>query len=266
MAIALSLVRFHYSLAVFFITLFVLIVSTLHPEEPGVNVVWARLICTLIGAALAFILSFGFLRFQEELRFSLAAVKAIEQLAQYFQAIMAVYLGDEAYQPAQLNEYRHQTRLANTTMQVSLQGLINDPSTPFAKMEPAITLANYIPRLGRGVSVLLGQLEQYSGSQPHSRLELFVDQVTQALEQLAEALKNSTPPPPLPPLETTVQTILTDVQALREDRVEEIANHQEGTSLGRYLKDFNIVATELEEIVRRVQAIHTAIARYETAN
>lgn len=265
MAIALALVRFHYSLAVFFITLFALIISALHPDVPGVNVVWARLICTLIGAVLAFALSFSFLRFKEELRFSLAAVKAIEQITQYFQSVMAVYLGDAGYQPAQLNERRNQTRLANATMQVALQRLIDDPSTPFAKMEPGITLANYIPRLGRGVSVLLNQLEQYSGSQPHPGLTQFTEQVTQSLTQLTEALKKGHPPQPLPPLEATLQAVLSHVQELREKRLAEMVNHQEGTHLEQYLRDYNIVATELEEIVRRLGAIHTAIARYETA-
>lgn len=265
MAIALSLVRFHYSLAVFFITLFVLILSELHPDETGVNVVWARVICTLIGAVLAFALSLGVLRPKEELRFSTTVVHSLQQIQQYFQAVMAVYLGEAAYQAAPLCERRNQARLANATMQTALQRLIDDPSTPFAKMEPAITLTNYIPRLGRGVTVLLGQLEQYSGSPPHAQVALFTEQVMESLTQLASAVQSQTPPQPLPPLETTVQTLLSHLQDRREDRLRELVQHQEGTSLERYLRDYNIVATELEEIVRRLGAIHTAIARYEAA-
>jgi uncharacterized membrane protein YccC len=262
--IALSLVRFHYSLAVFFITLYVLIASELHPIDPEVNIVWARVICTLIGGVLAFALSFGFLRPKEDARFSSAAVKAIEQTGLYFQAVMAVYLGETAYQPTDLMGYRNKARLANTTMQTALQRLIDDPSTPFAKREPAITLSNYIPRLGRGVTVLLTQLEQYRGSQPHPNLALFTQQVTEALTQLTRSLTESQPPAPLPPLETTLTAILSHLQQSREERLAEIAHHRDETSLQTYLHDYNIVTTELQEISRRLGAMHTAIDRFET--
>jgi len=84
---------------------------------------------------------------------------------------MAVYLGESSYQTVILSSHRNKARRANTTMQTALQRLIDDPSTPFPQMEPAITLSNYIPRFGRGVTVLLTELEQYRGSPPHPNLE-----------------------------------------------------------------------------------------------
>jgi uncharacterized membrane protein YccC len=265
MAIALALVRFHYSLAVFFVTLFALIVSQLYPPSASLEPVGARLLCTLIGGAIAFALSFGLLRLQEDVRFSQAAVRAIEALNCYFQSVMAVYLGEADYQPTALIQIRNQTRLANTQMQAALQRLLDDPSTPFVKMEPAITLANYIPRLGRGVTVLLSQLEQYQGTPPHPQVMVFSQQVQQVLTQLARSLKENTPPPPLPPLETTVQEILTHLQQLREERLSEMANHQDGTATHQYLQDYNIVAADLLEIARRLGAIDTAVERFEMA-
>ncbi len=59
-AIALTLVRFHYSLAVFFITIFALIISRLDASNDGINLEYIRIVYTLIGSALAFALSFGF--------------------------------------------------------------------------------------------------------------------------------------------------------------------------------------------------------------
>lgn len=59
-AIALALVRFHYSLAVFFITIFALIISRLDASNDGINLEYIRIVYTLIGSALAFVLSFGF--------------------------------------------------------------------------------------------------------------------------------------------------------------------------------------------------------------
>jgi uncharacterized membrane protein YccC len=261
-AIALTLVRFHYSLAVFFITIFALIISRLDTSNDGINLEYIRIVYTLIGSALAFALSFGFLRFNEDERFSLAAIKALEANQVFFQSVMAVYLGESSYQTASLSSHRNKARRANTTMQTALQRLIDDPSTPFPQMEPAITLSNYIPRFGRGVTVLLTELEQYRGSPPHPNLSLFTQQITQALTQLTQALQANNPPSPLPPLEDTLENILDHLQELREERLVEIAHQKEGTNLHKYLGDYNIVTTELVELSSRVGVMNTAIDRF----
>jgi lysophospholipase L1-like esterase len=147
-------------------------------------------------------------------------------------------------------------------MQTALQRLIDDPSTPFPQMEPAITLSNYIPRFGRGVTVLLTELEQYRGSPPHPNLSLFTQQITQALTQLTQALQTNNPPLPLPPLEDALEEILDHLQELREERLVEIAHQQEGTNLQKYLGDYNIVTTELVELSSRVGVMNTAIDRF----
>ncbi|MDB9413615.1 FUSC family protein [Microcystis aeruginosa] len=261
-AIALALVRFHYSLAVFFITIFALIISRLDASNDGINLEYIRIVYTLIGSALAFVLSFGFLRVNEDERFSLAAIKALEANQVYFQSVMAVYLGESSYQTAILSSHRNKARRANTTMQTALQRLIDDPSTPFPQMEPAITLSNYIPRFGRGVTVLLTELEQYRGSPPHPNLSLFTQQITQALTQLTQALQTNNPPLPLPPLEDTLEEVLDHLQELREERLVEIGNQKEGTNLQKYLGDYNIVTTELVELSSRVGVMNTAIDRF----
>ena len=261
-AIALALVRFHYSLAVFFITIFALIISRLDASNDGINLEYIRIVYTLIGSALAFVLSFGFLRVNEDERFSLAAIKALEANQIFFQSVMAVYLGESSYQTAILSSYRNKARRANTTMQTALQRLIDDPSTPFPQMEPAITLSNYIPRFGRGVTVLLTELEQYRGSPPHPDLSLFTQQITQALTQLTQALQANNPPFPLPPLEDTLENILDHLQELREERLVEIVHQKEGTNLQKYLGDYNIVTTELVELSSRVGVMNTALDRF----
>ncbi|TRU33373.1 MAG: FUSC family protein [Microcystis aeruginosa Ma_MB_F_20061100_S20] len=261
-AIALALVRFHYSLAVFFITIFALIISRLDASNDGINLEYIRIVYTLIGSALAFVLSFGFLRVNEDERFSLAAIKALEANQVFFQSVMAVYLGESSYQTASLSSHRNKARRANTTMQTALQRLIDDPSTPFPQMEPAITLSNYIPRFGRGVTVLLTELEQYRGSPPHPNLSLFTQQITQALTQLTQALQINNPPSPLPPLEDTLENILDHLQELREERLVEIGRQKEGTNLQKYLRDYNIVTTELVELSSRVGVMNTAIDRF----
>jgi len=264
-SIAFSLLRFHYSLAVFFITLYALTFSQIHLINSHENEVAARAICTLIGATVAFVLSFSFLRPKEELLFSSAAVKAIETVNLYFQSVMGVYLGNSPYQPAKLMQVRNQVRLANVNIETAIQRLLNDPSTLFTSMEPAIIVANYIPLLGRGVSVILIQLEQYSGSDPHPTVILLTQQVVETLTQLAQSLQNNTLPPPLPILEETVEDILSHIQELRVERLAEIANNQNSTITHNYLRDYHIVASTLVEIVLRIRTIHSALSRFELA-
>ena len=252
MAIALSLIRFHYSLAVFFITIFAVILSEVQATLPNVDFITARLVGTVIGGAIAFVLSFSVLRIKEELRFSSALIQSLSEMTVYFQSVMDVYLGQTIYDPITLTRNRHEIRLTNTKMHAALQRLLDDPSTPFATMEPAITLTNYIPRLGRGITVLLTQLEQHTGSEPHPDLALFTDQVTQSLNQFAQALQGNTPLLPLPELNQTMQDILNHLQDRQEERLTEIANQQHNTITHQYLRDYNIVATELQEMVFRV--------------
>jgi uncharacterized membrane protein YccC len=190
---------------------------------------------------------------------------AIAQVNRYFRAVMAVYLGERPYEITSLNVERDRARLANNQMQAALQRLLDDPNTPFSHMEPAITLAYYIPRLGRAITVLLTQLEQFMGSQPHPKVVQFTEEVHQALAQLGESLEQEIVPPSLPPLETTLGDILQHLQTLQKERLEELAQHQDNTPTHRYLNDYNIVATDLQEIVRRVQSLHTALQRFEGA-
>ena len=113
--------------------------------------------------------------------------------------------------------------------------------------------------------MLLTQLEQYGGSEPHPQVALFTEQVTLAVGQLVRSLEDSQVPVTLPPIEGTVEEILSHLQRLRETRLDEIANHEEGSETHLYLRDYNIAATDFLEISRRLGAIHTAVARFESA-
>ena len=87
--------------------------------------------------------------------------------------------------------------------------------------------------------------------------------MTEALTMLSEDLQNNQKPLPLPALNETVQDIFSHLQALQQARLSEISNHQDSQQLRPYLQDYNIVITELREIVRRIEAIQAAIARFE---
>ncbi|MGL5032991.1 MAG: FUSC family protein [Microcystaceae cyanobacterium] len=264
MAIAMALLRFHYSLSVFFITTFALISYQVSEPNSGGNGIAARLFCTLIGAALAFILSFGFLRQKEESVFSTVAVTSLDKINRYFQAVMTVFLGNKIYEEEELYLRRYKSRIANNDLQTSLERLIEDPSTPFSKKEPAITIANYLPRLGRGVTILVTELESYKGTEPHPNIAVFTEQVKEALDILSQALQHDLIPSSLPPLNKTIATIVSHLQLLQKARLTELSNNQEGPQLRSYLEDYSLVIIELQEIVRRIETLHAAIARFET--
>ena len=98
-----------------------------------------------------------------------------------------------------------------------------------------ITLANYVPRLGRGVTILLTQIEDYNNNQPYPKVAIFTQQVIQALTELTASLQDNRPILPLPPFDETVEDILSHFQQ----------------------------SPHFVEIIRRVEAIHTSIRRFK---
>jgi hypothetical protein len=63
-----------------------------------------------------------------------------------------------------------------------------------------------------------------------------------------------------------MQDILTHLQERQEERLTEIANQQHNTITHLYLRDYNIVATELQELVFRIEVIHEALCRFQSVS
>lgn len=264
MAMGMSLLRFHYSFAVFFITAFALIIKAIDPSVSTEYALISRLVCTLIGSAIALVLAFSFLRQSEGLRFTQAGVRMINNLEQYFQQLIPALLETEPINKKEAERVRNETRLAATAMQIALDRLINDPSTPLEKEEPALTMTNYLARLSRGFRVLISHLENSSGSNPPPQIRLFTEQVQQSLENLRFALEHQSLPAALPPMATTIRKIRDYHQSYQAQRITEINQKQENTPTRRYLNDFNLVVEECQQIYQRLETIHSAIARFTT--
>ncbi len=261
-ATGMALLRFHYSFAVFFVTAFALILKAIAPEMPTEYALLSRLVCTLIGTFIAFILAFGFLRPPEDVRFTQAGTKMVTALQQYFQALTPALLGEKALETKVLEGVRNDARLAATAMQVALERLLNDPSTPLGTEEPAITMTNYLARLSRGFRVLISHLENASGSPPPPQIKLFTEQVRESLENFRVSLQHKSLPQPLPPLADTLQQLRQYHQNYQAQRITEINEKQENTPVRRYLNDFNFVVEECQEICQRLETIQSAIARF----
>ncbi|MBJ7898852.1 MAG: FUSC family protein [Cyanobacteria bacterium RI_101] len=261
-SVALALLRFHYSLAVFFITAFALIVQEIAPHPLADQALGARILCTLIGAGLAFLLSFGFLRHPEDLRFAEAAQTALTAVRDYFQLLAPSLSAQKPLPLEALEQARTRSRLASTAMQAALDRLLNDPSADPETQEPAVTIANYIPRLGRGLTVLVSHLEQSSGAPAPAPLIQFQSQTCQTLANLGAALETQTAPAPLTDLETALENLQTYHQTQQRRRLEELSQKQERTATQIYLKNYNLVIAECQQIYQRLSTLQAAIRRF----
>ena len=260
-SVAFCLLRFHYSIAVFFISIFAAILSELGEPVGSWQISLIRIFCTLIGAGLALIAAFFLFRSREVEKLAAYLAGALDSSRLYFQTVMAVYLGQAGIAPLVIAQKQQQDRLAYCNAQASLQRWLGDPDTKQSEIEPALTLISYIHRFSRSVTVLMVQLEHFSGSEPHRELATFVCQVEGALAQLANSLVKGNAPAPLPELENTCHQINLHLQNLQARRLEEFAAQQECTPTLRVLRDFSLVGTQLEKMVDYLTAMHSAVSR-----
>lgn len=260
-SIAFSLLRFNYGVAVFFITVYaVLLEHTRSAEDAWIAT--GRVIATLIGSVIAFIAAFFLFRDRYDQKFLNSVENTIDCTRQYFQTVMAFYLGDQLVNPNAIAEKRYQNRLAQFNAQVSLQKLINDPQTSHQKIEIALTLMTNISQLSHTITALMYQLNQFSGTNAHPELKTLINRIDIGLEQLQTALKIKTLPPALPDLNTPLQGFKNHLKILQTNRLKEFANFQEQTPTRQILLDYSIVSLEIEEIAHYLQAIYEAISRY----
>ena len=261
-SLAFCLLRFHYSIAVFFISIFAAILSELDEPVGSWQISLIRIFCTIIGAGLALIAAFFLFREREEKKLSAYLVSALDSSRCYFQTVMAVYLGQAPIEPLVIAQKQQQNRLAYCNAQTSLQRAMAAPQTKQFEIEPALTLISYIHRFSRAITIMMAQLEHFSGSEPHPELATFVSQVEGALAQLSNSIINGSAPAALPDLENTCRQINLHLQNLQARRLEEFAAQQECTLTLRVLRDFSIVGTEIDKMVDYLAAIHSAVSRH----
>ncbi len=93
-------------------------------------------------------------------------------------------------------------------------------------------------------------------------LETFVHQVSALLEQLADSAEQESVPPPLPNLEGTLQKIQSYLQGLYTARLIELAAANRGhTPIRQAVLDYSVLDMELDQIFRRVSAMHSDLVR-----
>ncbi|MEH1822780.1 MAG: FUSC family protein [Nostoc sp.] len=254
-----SLIRFNYGYSVVFLSIFVLLIIDIgHPI--GWQFASFRVLNTLIGAGLAFASHYFIWPNWERDRLPSQLATALRECHKYFSDVMAVYQGTKERDSTIISQ-RRQTGLAIGNAQASFQGLLREPKMHKELVEPVMTLLLYIGRFTNAVTVLAVHLEHFRGTVPLPELETFVRQVSIMLEQLADAIQQEISPPPLPDLEETLQKIQPHLQALRTARIEELAVNQGHTPIRQAVIDYSILDLEIDQIVRRLTAMHSAMIR-----
>ncbi|MEH2051577.1 FUSC family protein [Nostoc sp.] len=254
-----SLIRFNYGYSVVFLSIFVLLIIDIgHPI--GWQFAGFRVLNTLIGAGLAFASHYFIWPNWERDRLPSQLATALRECHKYFQDVMAVYQGTKERDSTIISQ-RRQTGLAIGNAQASFQGLLREPKMHKELVEPVMTLLLYMGRFTNAVTVLAVHLEHFRATVPLPELETFVRQVSIMLEQLADSIQQEIPPPPLPDLEETLQKIQPHLQALRTARIEELAVNQGHTPIRQAVIDYSILDLEIDQIVRRLSAMHSAMVR-----
>ncbi|MBD2565141.1 FUSC family protein [Nostoc linckia FACHB-391] len=254
-----SLIGFNFGYSVIFLSIFVLLIIDIgHPI--GWEFAGFRVLNTLIGAGLAFASHYFILPNRERDRLPSQLATALRESHKYFRDVMAVYQGTKEPDSTIISQ-RRQTGLAIGNAQASFQGLLREPQMPKELVEPVMTLLVYMGRFTNAVTVLAVHLEHFRGTVPLPELETFVRQVSLLLEQLADSVQQEITPPPLPDLEETLHKIQPHLQALRTARIQELTVNQGHTPIRQAVIDYSILDLEIEQIVRRLTAMHSAMGR-----
>ncbi|MEH1977349.1 MAG: FUSC family protein [Nostoc sp.] len=259
-----SLIGFNYGYSVIFFSIFVLLIIDIgHPISW--QLAGFRVLNTLIGAGLAFASHYFLWPNWERDRLPSQLATALQECHKYFWDVMAVYQGTKEWDSTIISQ-RRQTGLAIGNAQASFQGLLREPQMYKELVEPVMTLLLYMGRFTNAVTVLAVHLEHFRGTAPLPELETFVRQISLVLEQLADSVQQQITPPPLPDLEETLQKIQPHLQALRTARIEELAVNQGHTPIRQAVIDYSILDLEIDQIVRRLTAMHSAMVRLTLAN
>ncbi len=222
-----------YALAVFFITLFVVLVT--EAREP--LTLWftvERIVTTFVGGGVALLAALLFWPVWERDRLPPLLAAALDANRSYLQLIAARFAEGGGYDPPAIAAKRH-AEAANSAVFSSLQRMIADPRNRQDGLEQAAALANGNQRLTRAFTVLALHL---TAGLP-LRLPAFARiaiLVTELLDALAQSVRADRAP-------TETEPRLAELRALTATAAAELATA--GTREHAVIAQCALIATEL---------------------
>ena len=189
--------RRHYGLAVFFVTLMVVLMSEA-AMPVHLDFTAARLFATVAGGALALVAALVFWPQWERAQSPSILAAALRANRGYLEAVAANFeRGDRFVGDAVLT--KREAERANSRAAASLQRWLGEPSRLRADTGRIAALTTYSQRLTRAISVLAQHLNQRAG-RPFTGAGQTIASMGGALETLAHHLADGTPSPERPAL------------------------------------------------------------------
>ena len=181
----------HYGIAVTALTGMVVLLLALAGEPPEPTMA-ARLIATVIGSAMA-LTAYGLwpTRERKQIRTALAAL--LRAYASYIAALGV------AGQAQVRREARNGARVARANAEAALGRLLAEPATPATLAELTQSLLANSNRLARTTMTLEAALSGPGPVPQRQRLQALTRQGASSLEQIAAAVEQKAPPPPVSP-------------------------------------------------------------------
>lgn len=182
----------NYTVAVFFITLFVVLIT-----EVSTHVTLAftldRLVATVAGGVLALAAALLFWPLWERERFPGLLARALRGNRDYIR-ILGERLKAGGEYDAGIIAFKRAAETANSTVFASLERMSADPKNQQPGLKEAAALANGNQRLSQALTVIALHLDPHS-SLDRPELGRFIPLAMQALEQLAVATEGGDPDP-----------------------------------------------------------------------
>lgn len=180
----------NYAIAVFFITLFVVLITETS-EHVTVGFTLERLLATLGGGALALIAAQIFWPVWERNVFPKLMAQALRRNRDYLTRLQSALAAGNGYE-GELVAAKRAAETANMAGFASLQRMSGDPKNQQAGVEAAAVLANGNQRLTRALTVVAVQLgHQAAVTRPE--LARFIELAEETLEALAHAVETEQP-------------------------------------------------------------------------
>jgi uncharacterized membrane protein YccC len=166
-----------------------------------------------------------------------------------------------------LAKERRQAALENANAAAAAQRLFSEPRHVQGDVEPIATLILYIRRFFNSVTTLAEHRRELSGEYQCPDLKQFADAVVQVLENLADALQQRQPPPPLPDFDPYLEAIHDHVERLHAERASEFASAPgTATPTLQAIRERTPISTELDRIAQEITSLHSAIVRLQDSN
>lgn len=198
-------VRRNYAVAVFFITLFVVLVTeTNGPVTVAFTI--ERLASTLAGGALALLAAFIFWPVWERDRFPPILAAALRANRDYLRLLLSRLATGGSYDAEATLAKRH-AETANSSVFSSLQRMSGDPKGRQHGLEQSATLANGNQRLTRALNILTLHLAPGTPL-AHPELTRFAALADESLEALAHSIEHTTA------AHKQLETLLTSLERL----------------------------------------------------